>query len=112
MRLALVLTALVIAVGPAVALPMPKAQAARLAFLSELAPHSCSGFEEDLSAHTGWMIANGLLHADLYRTNSYGKDIIEELQKFETDMTNVGPKETCDKIFKLLGPTGFGLLKP
>jgi hypothetical protein len=112
MRLALALAALIVAAGPAIASPMPKAQAARLAFLSELAPHSCSEFEEDLSAHAGWMIANGLLHADLYRINNYGKDIVEELQKFETDMTNFGPKDTCDKMFKLLGPSGFGLVKP
>ena len=58
------------------------------------------------------MVASELRHADLFRTNQYGIDIVEELQKFESDMTKDGPEETCKKVYNLLGPNGFGLVKP
>lgn len=89
-----------------------KIRAAQLAFLSEIAPHSCSDFEENISSHAAWMVNHDIRHADLFKISMFGPKIMSALQDFEQSISINGVENTCSSMYKLLGPSGAGLVKP
>ncbi len=112
MRLALALAALVVAAAPArAAETMTKSEAARPAFMAELAPHTCGFFQQNVIAVAAWMTNNEILQADLLRKDRFGPDVIDELSKFEISVTRNGVEQTCNDLYRTLGPSGADLVQ-
>lgn len=111
MRLALAAAALVTASPAGAAETMTKAQAARLAFMAELAPHTCGAFQQNVVSVAAWMANFEVLQADLLRTDRFGPDIIDEVAKFEASVTGRGVDQTCADLYRTLGPSGADLVE-
>ena len=88
-----------------------QSSAASVAFMAEVTPHSCSGFQTDEVAVAAFFVNDGIKQADLISLNRFGAQAIDMLHKFQVAYTQ-NEEAACIGAFNVLGPKGLKLVNP